>query len=164
MHPDLKTLKFDAGFDSYQNHAAIWKILNVHPLIDHSADAVIQYEGTERRIDHCVNKLWKKGGNIQAGMTTKLHFLCDNGREIQVGKYLRNKNFLNPDFKSAYNSRIDCKRTHSLMNRMFTFNVKWIQQRSRELYMCANFVAYKILLIANLTRNELDIQEMVVYF
>jgi hypothetical protein len=55
MHPDLKAVKLDAGYDSYQNHAAIWKILKVHPLIDHSADAVIQYEETERRIDHWVN-------------------------------------------------------------------------------------------------------------
>lgn len=164
MHPDLKAVKLDAGYDSYYNHAAIWKILKVQPLIDLCADAVIQYEGTEGRINHWVNKMWKKGGDIQAEMAAKLHFLYDNGREIQVGKYLRNMNLLNPDFKLAYKSRSDCERTHSHMKRMFTFNVKWIQQRSREFYMCANFVAYQIVLIANLMKNEPDIQEMAGYF
>lgn len=160
MHPDLKTVKLDAGYDSYRNHAALWKILKVQPLIDQNADAVIQYEGTEERIDHWVNKLWKKGGNIHAGISAKLHFLYDNGREMQVGKYLRNKNLLDPNFKSAYKSRSDCERTHSHMKRMFTFTVKWIQQRSKEFYMCANFVAYQIVLIANLMRNVPDIQDM----
>ena len=164
MHPDLKAVKLDAGYDSYQNHAALWKILKVQPLIDQNADAVIQYEGTEERIDHWVNKMWKKGGDIHTGISAKLHFLYDNGREIQVGKYLRNKNLLDPDFKSAYKSRSDCERTHSHMKRMFTFTVKWIQQRSREFYMCANFVAYQIVLIANLMRNVPDIQDMSVYF
>ena len=164
MYPDLKAVKLDAGYDSYYNHAAIWKILKVQPLIDLCADAVIQYEGTEGRINHWVNKMWKKGGDIQAGMAAKLLFLYDNGREIQVGKYLRNMNLLNPDFKLAYKSRSDCERTHSHMKRMFTFNVKWIQQRSREFYICANFVAYQIVLIANLMKNEPDIQEMAGFF
>lgn len=53
MHPDLKAAKLDAGYDSYRNHAAIWKILKVNPLIDHSVNAVIQYDGTESRIRQC---------------------------------------------------------------------------------------------------------------
>jgi len=71
---------------------------------------------------------------------------------------------LDPDFKSEYKSRSDCERTHSHMKRMFTFTVKWIQQRSKEFYMCANFVTYQIVLIANLMRNVPDIQDMSVYF
>ena len=46
------------------------------------------------------------------------------------------------------------------MKRMFDFTVKWIQQRSKEFYICANFVAYQIVLIANLMRNVPDIQDM----
>jgi hypothetical protein len=64
-----------------------------------SDNAVINEDGTIERIDHWVNKMWKKGGNIHDSIDDKLFFLFNNGREKQVGMYLRNQNLLNSNFK-----------------------------------------------------------------
>ena len=32
----------------------------------------------------------------------KLEFLCEHGREDQIGTYVRNQNILNPKFKEEY--------------------------------------------------------------
>jgi hypothetical protein len=36
--------------------------------------------------------MWKKGRDINAKMEEKFIFRCYNGRMIQIGMYLRNKN------------------------------------------------------------------------
>lgn len=164
MVPDLKCLQLDAGYDSFMIHATLWKIFRIYPLIDQSSNAVINYEGTEKRINHWVNKLWKKGGNPHDLINRKLDFLFDNGRAEQVGMYIRNQNILNPNFKNLYKSRGDCERTHSHMKHTFNFSVKWIQNRSKEFYVALNFIAYQTLLIARLLNQEPDIQDLSKYY
>ena len=79
-----------------------------NPLIEQRESKKIHFERTNRRIDHRVNKLWKKGGNIKDPIEKKLEFLYDNNRWKQVGMYIRNKNILNPNFQEQYKSRSDC--------------------------------------------------------
>ena len=52
--------------DSFQTHADIHQVLRVKLYIDFRDNAVINEEGEEERIDHRVNKLWKKGGSVHA--------------------------------------------------------------------------------------------------
>ena len=163
MNPDLKSLQLDGGYDSYLIHAGLWKTFKINPLIDMGKNAVFHKEGTEFRIDHWVNKLWKKGGQIYNSIEKKLIFLYNNGREKQVGMYLRNQNLIKADFKAEYKSRSDCERTHSHMKRMFHFTVKWVQQRSKEFYMAFRFVSYQTILLARLLKLEPDIQNFSQY-
>ena len=130
MNPSMSTLQLDGGYDSFDIHAHYWRIFRIPPIINPRDDAVINEEGTIERIDHWVNKMWKIGGNVRDSIENKLLFLFNNGREKQVGMYLRNQNLKNPYFKEEYKSRSDCERTHSHMKRMFNFRVKWIQERS----------------------------------
>jgi len=44
----------DAGYDSFEIHARIWRIFSIHPLIQFRADTIIHDEGTEERINYCV--------------------------------------------------------------------------------------------------------------
>ena len=129
MKPNMVTIQLDGGYDSFTIYAGYWKIFQIQPLIDPSSNAIINDEGTIERIDHWINKKWIIGGNIRDSIENKLLFLMENGRERQVGMYLRNKNLLNPNFKNEYKSRGDCERTHSHMKRMFNFKVKWIQKQ-----------------------------------
>jgi len=163
MKPDFKDIKLDGGYDSFDIYADYWNLFRVKPLIDPCANAVINNEGTIERINHWVNKMWKKGGKITDTIENKLKFLYINGRKRQIGMYLRNQNLLNPNFKSEYKSRSDCERTHSHMKHTFNFRVKWIQNRSKELYMTLNFIAYQTLLLTRLVNNETDIQDLANY-
>ena len=164
MDPSMTTIQLDGGYDSFAIHAGYWRIFKIQPLIDPSDNAIINEDGTTDRIDHWINKMWKKGGNVHDSIENKLQFLFDNGREKQVGMYLRNQNILNPNFKSEYKSRGDCERTHSHMKRMFNFRVKWIQNRSKEFYIALNFIAYQIVLLARLLNSEEDIQDLSRYY
>ena len=164
MKPNMVTIQLDGGYDSFTIYAGYWKIFQIQPLIDPSSNAIINDEGTIERIDHWINKKWIIGGNIRDSIENKLLFLMENGRERQVGMYLRNKNLLNPNFKNEYKSRGDCERTHSHMKRMFNFKVKWIQNRSKEFYMALNFIAYQTVLLARLFNNESDIQDLAKYY
>lgn len=163
MNPDLKTIKLDAAYDSFLNYAEIWKLFRVFPLIDWRENAVVHNEGSLEKIDYWVNKKWKEGGYIHAPIEKKLDFLYDMNRKEQVGMYIRNQNIQNPSFKLQYKSRSDCERTHSHMKRMFTFTVRWIQDRSKEFYMGLNFIAYQMVLLARIQQNEPDIQDLSQY-
>lgn len=78
MFPSLKKIQLDAGYDSFLIHASFWKIFKVKPLIEQRENKKINFEGTDERIDHWVNKLWKKGGNIRDSIDKKLEFLYRN--------------------------------------------------------------------------------------
>jgi hypothetical protein len=163
MKPDFKDIKLDGGYDSFNIYADYWNYFRVNPLIDPSDNAVINNEGAIERINHWINKMWKKGGKITDTIENKLKFLYENGRKSQVGMYLRNQNLSNPNFKSEYKSRSDCERTHSHMKHTFNFRVKWVQNRSKEFYMGLNFIAYQTLLLIRLANNEIDIQDLSKY-
>ena len=164
MNPSMIKVQLDGGYDSFMIYARYWRIFRIQPLIDPSKNAVLNIEGTSERIDHWVNKKWKKGGDIRDSIEKKLLFLTNNGREKQVGMYLRNQNLLNPNFKTEYKSRSDCERTHSHMKRMFNFSVKWIQKRSKEFYMTLNFISYQFVLLANLVKNQGKGQDLSKYY
>lgn len=164
MNPSMTTIQLDGGYDSFAIYTGYWKMFRILPLIAPSENAVINKDGTMERIDHWVNKMWKKGGNIRDSIEDKLLFLSNNGRERQVGMFLRNQNIIKSDFKNEYKSRGDCERTHSHMKRMFNFRVKWIQNRSKEFYIALNFIAYQTVLLARMLNNEADIQDLSKYY
>jgi len=74
LKPKLSLVLLDTGYDSYEAHAHLWYHLNARPCIDTRDGAVIQEEGTEPRIRHWVNKLWRAGGDINAPLTQQ----CDS--------------------------------------------------------------------------------------
>jgi len=150
LKPNLARVLLDAGYDSYEGHAQVWYHLNARPYIDIREGAVIQNEGSEERIRHWVNKLWRAGGDIHAPLTQKLQFLFRNGRVEQVGMHFRNRNLLDPELSTLMRNRGECERVHGRIKASVTFHLKGIRHESRELYMILNFVAYQLLLLTGL--------------
>ena len=100
----------DGGYDSFDVHAYLWYKFKIIPLIAFRENAVLDLEGTEMRINHWVNKLWKEGGDVHASLEQKLEFLCEHGKEKQVGAYVRDQNLLNPKFEEESKVRGSCER------------------------------------------------------
>lgn len=154
----------DGGYDSFQIHADIFYHLGVIPTISVRENAVIQDEGTEKRINHWVNKLWRKGGSINAKINEKLRFLYENGRTETVGMYLRNQSMMDPNFELRYGRRGDCERTHSHMKSILKFDVKNIRNTSKKFSILVNFFAYQILLLGHLQNGILPAQQFAHYY
>lgn len=164
MDPKISGVFADGGYDSFQTHADIHQVLRVRPYIDFRDNAVINEEGEEERIDHWVNKLWKKGGLVHATLSQKLEFLYKNGRQEQVGMYLRNQNLRDPTFRAVYKKRGDCERTHNNLKSTVKFDVRKLRNSSKKLYVLANFVAYQILLLGHLQNNIRPVQQLALYY
>ena len=147
MKADIDFYSADGAYDSFYNHANIWYHLDAKPIISYSADAVTNKEGTIERIDHWINKMWKKRSDLSAGIERKLKFLYKNGRIDQVGMYLRNQNIHNENFKEAFSSRRECEPIHKHIKEVVKFDVRKIRAKSRELYMLLSFVAYQMLVL-----------------
>jgi hypothetical protein len=163
MNPSLKKILTDGGYDSFDNHADLWYKFRINPMIAFRENAIPNLEGTEMRINHWVNTLWKKGGNVHASIEKKLEFLCLNGRTEQVGAYLRNQNVMNPKFEEESKDRGDCERTHAHMKATFDFRVHGIRWESKKLYMIKRFVSYQFILLTNLMRGMTDIHNSSCY-
>jgi hypothetical protein len=150
INAKLEEYRLDGSYDSFKNHADIWYKLKAKPLISLPVDAVINEEGELRRIDHWVNKMWKLGGSRHMKIDDKLRFLYENGRQEQVGMYLRNQNLKDKTFPESYKLRQECERIHGHIKNTVKFDVRRIREDSRELYTKFNFVAYQLLLLTNL--------------
>ncbi|MBN1431545.1 MAG: transposase [Methanomicrobiaceae archaeon] len=124
MNPEMSSIVLDAGYDSFKIHADIWRTFGIHHLIQFREDAVIHYEDNTKRINHRVNKMWRKGGDVHQSIENKLRFLYDNGGKKQVGKYLRNINCLDEDFSSKYKNRSGCERKHKHIKDTVNFDVR----------------------------------------
>lgn len=158
MAPVLKKLLLDGGYDSFDVHAYLWYKFKTIPLIAFRENAVFNFEGTEMRINHRVNKLWEQGGDVHAPLSEKLEFLCQQGREEQVGAYIRNQNLLNQKFEEESKERSSCERTHSHMKATCNFTVHGIRNESKKLYMIKRFVSYQFILFTNIMRGMANIQ------
>ncbi|RZB32827.1 MAG: hypothetical protein SRB1_01269 [Desulfobacteraceae bacterium Eth-SRB1] len=99
MKAEIDEYRLDGSYDSFLNHAAIWYRLKAKPLISLPVDAVINKEGELGRINHWANKMWKFGGSKHTKINKKLKFLYKNGRQEQVGMYLRNQNLKDKTFQ-----------------------------------------------------------------
>ncbi len=150
MNAKIGTYSLDGSYDSFQNHADIWYQLNAAPLISLGTDAVINEEGEIERIDHWANKMWKLGGSRHMKIDDKLRFLYKNGRQEQVGMYLRNQNLKNKTFPDSCKLRKECERIHGHIKNTVKFDVRRIREESKELYSKFSFVAYQLLLLTNL--------------
>ncbi|MGZ7050270.1 MAG: transposase [Methanobacterium sp.] len=150
MNAKIDEYCLDGSYDSFQNHADIWYKLNANPCISLSVDAVINEEGKIERIDHWANKMWKLGGSRHMKIDQKLRFLYENGRQEQVGMYLRNQNLKNKTFPDSLKLRKECERIHGHIKNTVKFDVRRIREESRELYSKFNLVAYQLLLLTNL--------------
>jgi len=149
MNPEMSSIVLDAGYDSFEIHADIWRIFGIHPLIQFREDAIVHSEGTMERIDHWVNKMWKEGGDIHQSIENKLRFLYDQGRKEQVGKYLRNINCLDKDFGTKCKNRNDCERKHKHIKDTVKFDIRGLLHTTKEMYTYVNFVSYQILMLAH---------------
>lgn len=122
MQPGLQAVLLDTGYDSFEAHAQIWYYLHAWPYIALRQGSVVQTEGTESRIRHWVNKLWKAGGDVHAPLDEQLRFLFTQGRTEQVGMFFRNKNLLDPEFTTVMRDRGECERVHSHIKATVTFH------------------------------------------
>jgi hypothetical protein len=163
MDPILKNLLADGGYDSFDVHAYLWYKFKIIPLITFRENAVFNLEGTEMRINHWINKFWKEGGDVGAPLEKKLEFLCEHGREEQVGAYVRNQNLLNPNFEKESELRGSCERTHAHMKATCDFTVKGIRNESKKLYMIKRFVSYQFILFTNIMRGMPNIHQSACY-
>ncbi len=110
-------------------------------------------EGTIERINHWVNKMWKKGGSINMPIAEKLELLYENGRRKQVGMYLRNKMLMHEKFEENIKTRQPIERSNRHIKGRVTFDVRKIQKNRRELYSIVRFVACQFMALANLQNN-----------
>lgn len=124
MNADIDLYSADTGYKAFKNHADIWYHLNARPVIDYPKNAVISKEGEIDRIDHWVNKMWKKGGDVYANTEAKLKFLYENGRADEVGMYLRNQNMRDKSFLNLYRKRGECKPKHGHIKDVVKFDIE----------------------------------------
>jgi hypothetical protein len=155
MDAKIESYSADGGYDSFDAHADIWYHLNARPVISYASNAVINKEGTEERIDHWVNKNWKIGGDVHAPMEDKLKFLYEIGRIEQVGMYLRNQNILDRSFQALYKKRAECEKIHGHIKQVVKFDIRRTRNGSKKLYSLLNFVAYQLLVLAEL-QNKVE--------
>ncbi len=80
----------------------------------------------------------------------------ENGRKEQVGMYLRNQNLKDKSAPDSRNLREECERIHGHIKNTVKFNVRRIMEESKELYSKFSFVAYQLLLLANLQNGVKD--------
>ena len=153
MNAKINEYRLDGAYDSFENHADIWYILKSNPLISLGDDAVINHEGKLERIDHWVNKMWKLGGSKYMTIDEKLKLLYENGRQEQVGMYIRNKNLEDKTFPESKKLREECERIHGHIKKTLKFDVRYIVDKSRELYTKLNFISYQLLLLINLVNG-----------
>jgi len=153
MNADIDFYSADGGYDSFLNRADIWYHLNAKPVISYSSNAVVNKEGEIERIDHWVNKMWKKGGNVHAKIEDKLRFLYENGRCEQVGMYLRNENIRDNLFMILYKKRGECEPKHGHIKETVKFDIRRVRAESRKLYSLLSFVAYQFLILTELQNN-----------
>lgn len=66
-------------------------------------------------------------------------FLYKNGRQEQVGMYLRDQTLRNPTFRSVYKNRGDSERTHNNIKSAVKFDVRKLGNSSKKLYFLAHF-------------------------
>jgi hypothetical protein len=155
MDSKIESYSSDGGYDSFDAHADSWYHLNARPIISYASNAVINKEGEKERIDHWVNKNWKIGGDVHAPMEDKLKFLYEIGRREQVGMYLRNQNILDELFQVLYKKRAECEKIHGHIEQVVKFDIRKIRNGSKKLYSLLNFVAYQLLVFAEL-QNKVE--------
>ena len=61
-------------YKSFDTHADAWYIPGVQPIITLPENATYHEEATSKKIDKLVNKMWKKGGDVQSKMQDKSRF------------------------------------------------------------------------------------------
>ncbi|WP_394697802.1 transposase [uncultured Methanomethylovorans sp.] len=152
---NIDSYALDSGYDSFENHADIWYHLKVKPTIPPKCNAVINMEGTIERINHWINKLWKKGGSIHMPIAKKLELLYENGRRKHVGMYLKNQALVDEKFEEKIKTRQPIERSNRHIKGRVTFDVRKIQTNSRELYSIVRFVAYQFMILTNL-QNKIE--------
>jgi hypothetical protein len=155
MDAKIESYSADGGYDSFDAHADIWYHLNARPIISYASNAVINKEGEKERIDHWVNKNWKIGGDVHSPMEDKLKFLYEIERREQVGMYLRNQNIVDKLFKDLYKKRAECEKIHGHIKQVVKFDIRRIRNKSIKLYSLINFVAYQLLVLAEL-QNKVE--------
>jgi hypothetical protein len=153
MNAEIDEYRLDGAYDSFQNHADIWYKLNVNPLISLGVDAVINDEGKPERIDHWANKMWALGGSKYMKIDGKLKLLYENERQEQVGMYIRNKNLEDKTFPQSDSLRQECERIHGHIKNTLKFDVRYIVDERRELYVKLNFITYQLLILINLANG-----------
>nr|WP_321497218.1 transposase [uncultured Methanolobus sp.] len=150
MNADIDMYSADTGYKAFENHADICYYLGAKPVIAYPKNAVISKEGEIERINHWVNKMWEKGGDVHASIEVKLKFLYENGRKEQVGMYLRNLNMRDEAFRNLYKKRGECEPKHGHIKEVVKFDIRRVRVESRRLYSLLSFVSYQLLVLTEL--------------
>ncbi|CAD6493523.1 MAG: hypothetical protein LAKADJCE_00530 [Candidatus Argoarchaeum ethanivorans] len=97
--------------------------------------------------------MWMISGSKYMKINKKLKFLYKNGRQEQVGMYLRNHNLKDKTFPDSCKLRSECERIHGHIKNTMKFDVRRVRKESRELYSKINLVTYQLLLLTNLQNH-----------
>src|SRR5674536_237026 len=88
-------------------------------------------------------------------MEDKLKFLYEIGRREQVEMYLRNQNIVDKLFQDLYKKRAECEKRHGHIKQVVKFDIRRTRNGSKKLYSLLNFVAYQLLVLAEL-QNKVE--------
>jgi hypothetical protein len=96
-------------------------------------------------------------------MENKLKFLYENGREEQVGMYLRNQNISDDSFDEQYKKRVECEKIHGHIKSTLNSISEAGETRVKKLYYLWSFIAYQLLLLTE-SQNKVEINSFGRYF
>ena len=145
-------MNLDAGYDSYEINAKIWKTFGAKPNIAIRENAVINKKGTIQTINNKINKAWKEGMNINKSIEEKLEYLFNKNEIEMVGSFFRNKTIKN-GLGFSYPFRNYQERTHNSIKKTVKFDTRFLHNKNKKLHILWSFISYQLLCLTALQNN-----------
>ncbi len=145
-------MNLDAGYDSFESFAQIWKIFGAKPNIAIREDAVLNRKGTLKTLDKQINKAWREGMNIRKPIEEKLDYLYNKGKIELTGAYFRNQ-IIERGQGYSYSFRSHQERIHCNIKKIVKFDVRYVHNKNKELHTLWSFISYQILCLTALQNN-----------
>ena len=149
LNLNFHEMNLDAGYDSYEINAKIWKIFGAKPNIAIREDAVINKNGTLQIINNNINKAWKDGMNINKPLVEKLEYLYNKNKLKIVGSFFRNET-IKYGLGFSYPFRNYQERTHNSIKKTVKFDTKFLHNKNKELHILWSFISYQLLCLTAL--------------
>jgi len=145
-------MNLDAGYDSSEIFANVWKTFDAKPNICVRKDAKINESGTMNSINKLINKAWKQGMNVRKPINEKLDYIYNRGKTEVVGSYFRNQ-IIEGGQGYSYHFRGHQERTHCNMKKTVKFDVRYVHNKNKELHSLWSFISYQLLCLTALQNN-----------
>jgi len=145
-------MNLDAGYDSSEIFARVWKTFDAKPNIGIRKDSIMHANGSINSINKRMNKAWKQGMNIRKPIEEKLDFLYNQGQIEVVGSYFRNQ-VLDIGQGYSYPFRSRQEQTHAVIKKTVKFDVRYVHNKNKELHTLWSFITYQLLCLTSLQNN-----------